>query len=79
VKPTRREFLLGGLALAALAREAQAGTRADPTAPHRLWHASNAKREVIPPQNDIGIPTASETKWKQQGGAKDRTFGQGHR
>jgi len=53
VKPTRREFLLGGLALATLAPETQALLAADPAAPHKLWYTSNAKRwlEALPVGN----------------------------
>jgi alpha-L-fucosidase 2 len=50
VKPTRREFLRGGLALAALASKAQAALVADPASPHTLWYTSEAKRwlEALP-------------------------------
>jgi alpha-L-fucosidase 2 len=50
VKPTRREFLRGGLALAALASKAQAALAADPASPHTLWYTSDAKRwlEALP-------------------------------
>jgi alpha-L-fucosidase 2 len=50
VKPTRREFLRGGLALAALASKAQAALAADPASPHTLWYTSEAKRwlEALP-------------------------------
>ena len=50
MKPTRREFLRGGLALAALASKAQAAVAADPASPHTLWYTSEAKRwlEALP-------------------------------
>ena len=50
VKQTRREFLRGGLALAALASKAQAALAADPASPHTLWYTSEAKRwlEALP-------------------------------
>jgi hypothetical protein len=48
VKPTRRDFLLGGLALAALVPETQPVLAADPAAPHKLWYTSNAKRWLDP-------------------------------
>jgi alpha-L-fucosidase 2 len=50
VKPTRREFLRGGLALAALASKAQAALAADPASPNTLWYTSEAKRwlEALP-------------------------------
>jgi alpha-L-fucosidase 2 len=44
VKPTRREILRGGLALAAIALTAQAALAADPASPFTFWHASEAKR-----------------------------------
>jgi alpha-L-fucosidase 2 len=50
VKPTRRELLRGGLALAALASKAQAALAADPASPHTLWYTTEAKRwlEALP-------------------------------
>ena len=50
MKPTRREFLRGGLALAALASKAQAALAVDPASPHALWYTSEAKRwlEALP-------------------------------
>jgi hypothetical protein len=50
VKPTRREFLRGGLALAALEPKSQAALAADPASPHTLWYTSEAQRwqEALP-------------------------------
>ena len=50
MKPTRREFVCGGVALAALASKAQAALAADPASPHTLWYTSEAKRwlEALP-------------------------------
>ena len=55
MKPTRREFLRGGLALAALASKAQAAPAADLVSPHALWYTSEAKRWLEAQGKPLGV------------------------